>query len=93
MEDRLTLLVSAAHLNVLFRVTPDQGMGEESLARLNIAICKALLKQDMGFVDYAQYRGQLGICFILTNSDLNEQHIDRFLDYCLSPGKTIKPDN
>jgi len=87
----LQLLAPANYLNVLFRYKPRQSLSESQLARINIAICQSMLKQDLGFVDYAQYKGRLGIRFILANSDLSEQHIDRFLENCLQIGKLIKP--
>ncbi len=83
----LQLLAPANYLNVLFRYEPRRSLSESQLASVNIAICKSMLKQDLGFVDYAQYKGRLGIRFILANGDLSEQHIDRFLENCLKTGE------
>jgi glutamate/tyrosine decarboxylase-like PLP-dependent enzyme len=87
----LRVLAPANYLNVLFRYEPEPSFSEAYLARLNIDICESMLKQDLGFVDYAQYKGQLGIRFILANGDLSERHIDRFLENCLSIGESIEP--
>ena len=84
-------IAPANYLNVLFRYEPTPSLSEAHLARLNIEICKSLLKQDLGFVDYAQYKGRLGIRYILANGDLSERHIDRFLENCLRIGESIKP--
>jgi glutamate/tyrosine decarboxylase-like PLP-dependent enzyme len=91
MHTELQLLAPANFLNVLFRFEPQQLLSEKQLARLNIEICKTMLKQDLGFVDYAQYKSRLGIRFILANDDLDEQHIDRFLANCLRIGAAIDP--
>lgn len=89
------LLAPASFLNVLFRFVPDLPMQEEQLARLNVSICKEILKQDLGFVDYAQHKGRLGIRFILANEALSVQHIDRFIANCRRIGQQLSttPDN
>jgi glutamate/tyrosine decarboxylase-like PLP-dependent enzyme len=83
---QLELLAPANFLNVLFRVVPTGKQSEKQLAVLNISICKAMLSQDLGFVDYASYKGQLGIRYILANEKLTEPHVDRFLEHCLQIG-------
>jgi glutamate/tyrosine decarboxylase-like PLP-dependent enzyme len=86
----LCLLAPANYLNVLFRYEPRQPLSEEQLSRINIAICKSMLKQDLGFVDYAQYKGRLGIRYILANGDLKQRHIDRFLTHCCQAGEAME---
>lgn len=85
----LHLLAPACYLNILFRFETKAKLDEEALAKLNITICDDLLKQGLGFVDYAEYQGRLGIRFILANGDINQHHIDDFLAHCLRIGQSI----
>ena len=86
---QLELLAPASFLNVLFRFVPETDVNEDQLTRLNIAICKTMLEQDLGFVDYARYKGRTGIRYILANTELTEQHINRFLKHCLRVAEGI----
>ena len=85
----LQLLAPANYLNILFRFEPEGSLGEAELENLNVAICKAMLKRDLGFVDYARYKGKLGIRYILANSDLTANHVEQFLSHCLCLGKEL----
>jgi glutamate/tyrosine decarboxylase-like PLP-dependent enzyme len=89
-QPELEMLAPAPFLNVLFRYVPPGVTDEQQLAELNVRICKRLHDQDLAFVDYAQYKEQLGIRFILANSDLDQSHIERFLGHCLETGKKLK---
>ena len=86
----LSLIGSADYPNVLFRFEGRSSMSEEGLARLNIAICRAMLEQDLGHVDYARHKGRLGIRYTLANGALDAAHIDAFLDHCLRTGRQIE---
>lgn len=88
-----TLLAPANFLNVLFRYEPTEKISEDKLAVLNVAICQRMLKEDLCFVDYAQYKGRTGIRYILANDQLNENDIDQFLYHCQRIGHLLShPD-
>ena len=89
-QPELQVLAPAPFLNVLFRYAPSGWQDEQQLAELNISICQSLRSQGLAYVDYAHYKGRLGIRFILANADLNQSHIDRLLAHCLKAGKALQ---
>ena len=75
---QLEMLVDASYLNVVFRFQ-NSLLNEEQVASLNIQICKQMRKDGDGYVDYANYKGQIGIRLILANKETNSEHIKRLI--------------
>ncbi|NND81646.1 MAG: glutamate decarboxylase [Gammaproteobacteria bacterium] len=76
----LEMLAPAPWLNVLFRNRPAGDHSEEELAKLNQDICRRI-KQDGGpYVDYARYKGRLGIRLIIANELTSEAHLQKLIN-------------
>lgn len=82
IEERegLEMLAPANYLNVLFRYKPDNIDDEQALRKLNIEICKTMMRSGGPYVDYAQYKGRTGIRLILANTAVTHEHLERLLD-------------
>ena len=59
-RDSLEMLADASYLNVLFRYKPENMDDEQALRKLNIEICKTMMRSGGPYVDYAQYKGRTG---------------------------------
>ncbi len=79
-RDGLEMLAPANYLNVLFRYKPDNIDDEQALRKLNIEICKTMMRSGGPYVDYAQYKGRTGIRLILANTEVTHDHLERLLD-------------
>ncbi len=88
-SSKLNLLAPAAYLNVLFRYEPDCEISDEDLVRLNTRICKTMMHQDLGFVDYAHYKDKFGIRYILANDKLDRECVGLFLQRCEETGNEL----
>ena len=86
---RLKLLEPAAYLNILFRYEPVSEMSNQDLTRLNTQICKTMMHDDLGFVDYAQYKGKLGIRYIIANDRLDRECVELFMKRCENIGNEL----
>ena len=86
---KLNLLAPAAYLNILFRYEPNYEISNENLAHLNTQICKTMMREDLGFVDYAHYKGKLGIRYILANDKLDRGYVELFLKRCEDIGNKL----
>ena len=76
----LEMLADASYLNVLFRYKPENMDDEQALRKLNIEICKTMMRSGGPYVDYAQYKGRTGIRLILANTEVTKEHLERLLD-------------
>ena len=83
------LMAPAVYLNVLFRFDPDRSLANAEIDQLNIAICNTLLRQDLGFVDYAHHKGKVGIRYILANREMDEAAVTQFLTHCENIGQQL----
>ena len=88
-SDTLEMLAPAAFVNVLFRFHPEHMTDEDELKKLNIAICKSLMKSGGPYVDYAEYKGRYGIRLILANDEVTEPQISSLLKLCERAGYAL----
>ena len=79
-RDSLEMLAPAEYLNVLFRYRSENISDEKALRRLNIEICKTMMRSGGAYVDYAQYKGRTGIRLILANDEVSSEHLVKLLD-------------
>ncbi len=78
----LKLLAPASYLNVVFRFEPEKIIALEQLNQLNVNICETLLREDLGFVDYAPRKGEFGIRYVLANDQMKHECVELFLGHC-----------
>ena len=84
----LEVLGPTLYLNVVFRF--NQGdLTEEVLAKLNIQICKTMLKNGGPYVDHAKYKGRTGIRLIIANEETRIQDLERLLNEIERIGNTL----
>lgn len=88
-RESLEMLAPAAYLNVLFRYAPENISDEQELRRLNIEICKTMMRSGGPYVDYAQYKGRTGIRLILANDEITREHLEKLLDKCERIGREL----
>jgi len=84
------ILAPAHYLNVLFRYIPQVPYSEDQLGKLTIAICKTMVEQQGPYVDYARYKGKLGIRLILANEAITVEHLESLLLQCNDIGKQLE---
>lgn len=88
-RESLEMLAPAAYLNVLFRYRPENISDEQEIRRLNIEICKTMMRSGGPYVDYAQYKGRTGIRLILANDEITREHFETLLDNCERIGREL----
>ena len=89
-RESLEQLAPAAYLNILFRYKPKTVNDEEEIRRLNIGICKTMMKSGGAYVDYARFKGRTGIRLILANDMVTTEHLKKLLDQCVKIGQKLE---
>jgi glutamate/tyrosine decarboxylase-like PLP-dependent enzyme len=96
-ENSLEMLAPAVYLNVLFRYIPDSlkeinSDNESAVGQLNMAITKTMMAEGGAYIDYAHYKGRVGIRLIIANEFMSKDHITSLLAQCVSIGKRMEKD-
>ena len=84
----IELLAPAVYLNILFRFK-DDSKSEQELSKLNVELCKSILKRGGAYVDHAKYKKRTGIRLILANQETQLLHIERLLNDVERIGKEL----
>ena len=84
----IELLTPAVYLNILFRFK-DDSKSEQELSKLNVELCKSILKRGGAYVDHAKYKKRTGIRLILANQETQLLHIERLLNDVERIGKEL----
>ncbi len=87
------ILAPSAYLNIVFRFEPPSDnpaySDDESISKLNMEICKTMMREGGPYVDYARYKGKVGVRLILANDQIDSEHIENLLDQCERIGKEL----
>ena len=87
--DKLEMLAPAEFVNVLFRYRPTHISDNQTLRKLNIAICKYMMQNGGPYIDYAEYKGRYGIRLILANENVTKTQLEALLARCVQVGDEI----
>lgn len=88
-HERMELLVEPEYLNVFFRYVPSSNYSEEQLAELNLAILAEMKKAGSFYVDYSTLNNQFGIRLVISNSELQQSHLDALMAEILRLGEAL----
>ena len=91
-SDVFEMLAPAVYLNILFRYKVKKFISEEHSSALNTKITKTLIAEGGSYIDYASFKGKLGIRLILANENVTKKHIDTLLEDIERVGQRLESE-